>query len=162
MSSVWASFFLLTFLQILIWGEKVLTLCQKMHFFWQNNTFSFRNCKKKRFRLRFLKTMHSSFSRHLVSQDNTEAISFIFNPKQRIFWAFECFWPSFPVWDETLEFATVFLGCNVLAILWNGFGEPHIQSNFSAGQVSQNVYQKKKKEACTIIINNEHFNYISV
>ena len=53
--------FLLTLLQILIWGKKVLTLCQKMHFFWQNNTFSFRNCKKKRFRLRFLKTMHILF-----------------------------------------------------------------------------------------------------
>ena len=53
--------FLHTLLQILIWGKKVLTLCQKMHFFWQNNTFSFRNCKKKRFRLRFLKTMHILF-----------------------------------------------------------------------------------------------------
>ena len=62
--------FLLTLLKILIWGEKVLTLCQKMHFFWQSNTFSFRNCKKKNvFDWDFWnwQCTYSPFSRHVVS-----------------------------------------------------------------------------------------------
>ena len=52
--------FLLTLLQILIWGKKVLTLCQKMHFFDKTTHFPL-EIAKKRFRLRFLKTMHTLF-----------------------------------------------------------------------------------------------------
>ena len=41
--------FLLTLLQILIWGEKVLTLCQKMHFFDKTTRFPLEIAKKKTF-----------------------------------------------------------------------------------------------------------------
>ena len=84
--------FLLTLLQILIWGKKVLTLCQKMYFFWQNNTFSFRNCKKKRFRLRFLKTTHILFLFTSLGQLRQHRSYFVhFQPKTKdimSFWVF--------------------------------------------------------------------------
>ena len=53
--------FLLTLLQILIWGEKVLTLCQKCIFFDKTTRFPLEIAKKKRFRLLFLKAMHILF-----------------------------------------------------------------------------------------------------
>ena len=91
--------FLLTLLQILIWGKKVLTLCQKMHFFWQNNTFSFRNCKKKRFRLRFLKTMHILFLFTSLGQLRQHRSYFVhFQPSKTkdilSFWVFLTFFSS--------------------------------------------------------------------
>ena len=99
MSSVYMGIiFLLTLLQILIWGEKVLTLCQKMHFFWQNNTFSFRNCKKKRFRLRFLKTMHILFFYKSLGQLRQHRSYFVhFQTKTKdilSFWVFLTFFSS--------------------------------------------------------------------
>ena len=90
--------FLLTLLQILIWGKKVLTLCQKMHFFWQNNTFSFRNCKMKRFRFRFLKTMHILFLFTSLGQLRQHKSYFVhFQPKTKdipSFWVFLTFFSS--------------------------------------------------------------------
>ena len=107
--------FLLTLLQILTWGEKVLTLCQKMHFFWQTTRFPL-EIAKKTFLIEISENnvhilpFHVTWSVKTIQKTFlTEDISFIFYPKQNIFGALECFWSSFPIWDETFEFATVFL-----------------------------------------------------
>ena len=101
--------FLHSILQIAIFWKKAVTVLPKRAFFNKNNTFSFRNYKK-RFLTRLWEATHHfiTFYTAKFTLETSEATKVSTNPRFKILCTFEHFLVIFPIWIEHSLFRTYY------------------------------------------------------